>query len=326
MRKIDALYVPLLAILIYLMYLAKFSSIFLPPIFLIAGCFVLIKGSDFFVEASVAIAAKLGMSEHSVGITVVAFGTSLPELAISGIASYKGYTDTAWGNVIGSNVTNILLVLGVAMFISAIKPSRFAFKDSISMLLVSFITLFLVLDGSLQIFDGIILIAFYVFFLLTLRGRRAEEEMKVELPSLFIILTFLAGLAGISVGAEAMVKGAVEMAHYLGVTEVAIAASIVALGTSLPELSTSVVAAVKKHHGIAVGNVIGSNIVNLSLVLGLAAVIRRINVAVSSPAILFFIIATIATPLMIRRKAMKKITGVILLILYMLFIISLYWL
>ncbi|HHF55897.1 MAG TPA: sodium:calcium antiporter [Thermoplasmatales archaeon] len=326
MRKIDALYIPLLAILIYLLYFTKFSSIFLPPIFLIAGCFVLIKGSDFFVEASVAIAAKLGMSEHSVGITVVAFGTSLPELAISGIASYKGYTDTAWGNVIGSNVTNILLVLGVAMIISAIKPSRFAFKDAMSMLLVSFITLLLALDGSLQIFDGIILIAFYIFFLLALRGRSAEEEMKVKLSSPLIIFAFLAGLAGISAGAEAMIKGAVEMAHYLGITEVAIAASIVALGTSLPELSTSAVAAVKKHHGIAVGNVIGSNIVNLSLVLGLAAVIRRINIALLSPAILFFIVATVLTPLMLRKKAMKKITGTILLILYIFFIISLYWL
>ncbi len=325
MGKLDIIYIPSFAILVFLLYFTGFSSIFLPPIFLIAGCFVLIKGSDFFVEASVAIAAKLGMSEHSVGITVVAFGTSLPELAISGIASYQGYTDTAWGNVIGSNVTNILLVLGTAMIISAIKPSRFAFKDSISMLAISFITLLLVLDGSLQIFDGIILIVLYIFFLYTLKGRKVKEGEKARLPSLLIIFAFVTGMAGIYVGAEAMVKGAVETAHYLGVTELAIAASIVALGTSLPELATSAVASLKKHHGIAVGNVIGSNIVNLSLVLGLASTIRRINVTIS-PAILFFILASVATPIILRKNMMKRSTGLILLFLYAAFIISLYWL
>ena len=292
---------------------------------IIIGCFVLIKGSEYFVESTVFMAARFGVSEHTIGLTVVAFGTSLPELAVSGIASYTGHVETAWGNVIGSNVTNILLVMGIAMAVTRVKPSKFAFRDSITMLAISLLILLLILDGKLQFYDGIILLVFYIIFVYMLRKRGMEgEEMVSEISPLLTFFLFLAGITGVATGADAMVKGAVNIASYFGVKEVAVAASIVALGTSLPELSTSLVAAVKQHHGIAIGNVIGSNIMNLGMVLGFSSLLHTIPIKISSVPILFFIFAAFLTTLLLMKKWTGKAAGIILLFLYALFVVTVY--
>lgn len=327
MKATEMIYIPLLLLLTYLIYFLRITpSFYISIFFLAAGCFILIKGSDFFVESAVGIASKLGVSEHTIGLTIVAFGTSLPELAISGIASYQSHTETAWGNVIGSNVTNVLLILGIAMIITAIKPSKFALKDSLSMLAVSFITIFLALDGILQIYDGVILISLYIIFVYLLKGRGMEgEKRKPSLPPILAVIFFILGVFGVAIGADAVVNGAVNIAAYLGVKEVAIAASIVAFGTSLPELSTTAIAAIKKHHGIAVGNVIGSNVMNLGLVLGFAAILNKIPINLASPAIIFFILVTLITPFILKEKWIGKKTGIAFICLYVIFLLSLYW-
>ncbi|KAA0000900.1 MAG: calcium/sodium antiporter [Thermoplasmata archaeon] len=323
MKISDIIFIPLLLLLLFFTYFLP--SFYLPAFLLSAGCFVLIKGSDFFVESAVSISSRLGVSEHTIGLTVVAFGTSLPEFAISSIASYQHYTDTAWGNVIGSNVTNILLILGIAMIIITIKPSKFAIKDSLSMVAISFIVLLLALDDALQFYDGILLISLYILFVYLLKGRGMEGERKKGSASLPVaIVMLILGIAGIAIGADAVVKGAVNIAELFGVKEISIAASIVAFGTSLPELSTTVTAAIKKHHGIAVGNVIGSNVMNLGIVLGFATVLHKIPISLASPTILFFVMVTLIMPFILKMKWVGKKTGVAFLCLYAIFLFLLY--
>jgi len=326
MKKLDIVYILTFLLLIFILYFHIFlSSIFFYASMIIMGCFVLIKGSEYFVESTVAMAARFGVSEHTIGLTIVAFGTSLPELAVSGIASYKGHVEIAWGNVIGSNVTNVLLIMGIAMIITHVKPSKFAFKDSLTMLAISFLIILLILDGKLQFYDGMILLAFYIIFVYTLRKRGMEgKEMVSKISPLMTFFLFWVGITGVAMGADSMVKGGVNIASSLGVKEVAVAASIVALGTSLPELSTSVVAAIKKHHGIAIGNVIGSNIMNLGMVLGFSSILHTIPIKISSVPILFFIFAAFLTAFLLMKKWTGKAVGIILLLLYAGFIAAVY--
>ena len=247
----------------------------------------------------------------------------MPELAVSSLASYQKHTATAWGNVIGSNITNILLILGLAMLFSTIKPSRFAFKDAISMLAVSFLTIFLAFDGKLNFYDGLILLAFYVYFLYTLRGRGLEgEEIKGKAKG--AILFLILGFFGIAFGGEAVVKGAVGIAHSLGIAEATVAGSIVAFGTSLPELATTIMAAIKKHYGIAVGNVIGSNVVNLALVLGISSMLANIALNLMTPMIFFFFLASFLILVILKEKWLSKIVSISFLILYAIFIATIY--
>jgi len=326
MKKSDIPFLPAFLLLVILLYSGFSPSLPLSLLHLLLGCFILIKGSEYFVESTVEMAAKLGVSEHTLGLTVVAFGTSLPELAVSGIASYRGNVATAWGNVVGSNVTNILLILGVSMLITSIKPSRHAFRDGITMLILSLITLLMVMDGAIQFYDGLILLALYILFVYMLRKRGVEgEAMKSKLPPSLTLLFFLAGIAGVSMGANGMVEGATNISSIMGLKEVAVAASIVALGTSLPELSTSVMAALKKHHGIAVGNVIGSNIVNLGMVLGFSSIIHTIPVSISSVPLLFFLFISSITPLLLYFKWTGRKTGFALLAFYASFLILVYF-
>ena len=324
MKMIDTIYITIFLIASLIYFTVSTLSPLISIFFLIGGSFILVKGSDFFVEGAVSVSTKIGVSEHTIGLTIVAFGTSLPELAVSVLASYHNHTETAWGNVIGSNVTNLLLILGFAMILISIKPSRFAFKDSVSMLLVSFLTIFLAFDGSLQFYDGFILIFLYAFFILTLRRRRMMEEEMEKVYSKNAMLFLFIGFAGVGMGGELVINGAVNIARYLGVKEVVIAVSMVALGTSLPELITSAVAVIKKHHGIAVGNVIGSNLVNLCMVLGISAVVRIIPINLNSVVIIFFLFTAFIMPFILKKKWFSRSTGTAFLILYIIFLFSIY--
>lgn len=324
MKIIEMLYIPIFIITSLIYFTISSLSPSISIFFLIAGSFILVKGSDFFIEGAVSISTKIGVSEHTIGLTVVAFGTSLPELAVSVLASYHNHTETAWGNVIGSNVTNLLLILGFAMILMQIKPSKFAFKDSVNMLLISLLTIFLAFDGSLQFYDGFILIFLYAFFIFMLRKRKMMEEEMEKAYSKNALLFLLIGFAGVGMGGELVINGAVNIARYLGVKEVIIAASMVAFGTSLPELITSIVAVIKKHHGIAVGNVIGSNLVNLCMVLGISASVRGIPINLSSTVIIFFLFTAFIMPFILKMKLFSRSTGIAFLILYILFLMFIY--
>lgn len=249
------------------------------------GFVLLIKGAGWLVDGASALARSLGISHLVIGLTVVAFGTSFPELFVNISASAHNNPAIAIGNILGSNIANILLILGICAMIYPLKvASSTTWKEIPFTLLAAVLVLLLVQDerwrgGSpvLGRTDGMILLVFFGFFLyyifhLAKADRREEPGQRCDLPP--TIGRILLGLAGLVAGGELVVRGAVQLAARFGLSESLVGLTIVAVGTSLPELATSAVAAYKKHSDIAVGNIVGSNIFNIFFILGISAVIR----------------------------------------------------
>lgn len=249
---------------------------------LIAGLVLLIMSSDKFIEHSALVAEKLNVNPMVIGITLVAFGTSAPEMVVSAIAALDNAPEIAVGNVLGSNIANIALVFGITLLFSAVPIAKGLIKKEVPLVLaITLLTGVLLYDQTLDLWDGIILLAAFVVILtILLKGNKdLESELADELPeddgapvakSLFIALIGLAVLIGSS---KLLVWGAIGIATALGVSELVIGLTIVAVGTSLPELAASVSSVRKGHHDIAIGNIIGSNIFNLATVLPLPALI-----------------------------------------------------
>ena len=294
---------------------------------LAAGILFLVKGSDIFIDGAVGVAKKLGVSEHMIGLTLVAFATSLPELAVSSIASFNNAEGIAIGNVIGSNVANICLVLGIAALIMNLKTTKETRRDAIFMTAVTFL-LFAVIafDGVVDRYDAAIFLIIYALFIFYLyRTHKENVEIEVEKGSYVkdIVLVIL-GAAGVMLGAHFLVESGVGIAELLGISDLVIGLTMVALGTSLPELASSVAAALKKKHGIAVGNVVGSNIINILLVLGVAGLINPIRAGdVMHFTMPFLLLVSVIAAIFASRKIGKK-EGMFLLALYALFVIILF--
>ncbi len=303
----------------------------------IASFAMLVKGADIFIDGAAGIAVRKGVSEHMIGLTLVAFATSIPELAVSDIASYHGIEGIAIGNVVGSNIANIGLVLGVAIIIMPVSSPRKSFMDGIILLGVTVLLYILLLDGSLGRLDGALFLLIYAVFIYYLVKRHREgegedldpgeiEELK-ELkkkaaagekaaPLTKEIILLVGGAAMVLIGAHYLVESSVEMAEMAGVSSLVIGLTIISVGTSLPELSSSVAAALKKKHGISVGNVIGSNLINILLVLGTASMIRPIGVGGETMRFTmpYLLVMTVITVVLVRTK-MPRWAGVMLLIL-----------
>ncbi|MFT2109781.1 calcium/sodium antiporter [Marinomonas sp. 2405UD68-3] len=249
---------------------------------LISGLIILVISSDKFIEHSALVAEKLNISPIIIGLTLVALGTSAPEMVVSAIAAIDGAPEIAIGNVLGSNIANVALVFGSTLFINAISIKKGLTTKEVPLLM--FITLLVgavLYDLHLSLFDGLILIsAFIVVLTLLLRGGNSlEEEFGDELPdadsttlskSLLIALIGLAALIGSS---KLLVWGAIGIAQFFGVSELLIGLTIIAIGTSLPELAASITSVRKGHHDIAIGNILGSNLFNLATVLPLPAIL-----------------------------------------------------
>lgn len=262
-------------------------------ILFVIGFYALIKGADILVVGSASIAKKFNVSDLVIGLTIVSMGTSMPELIVNIIASNSGSADIAIGNVVGSNISNILLILGVA---ALIYPLTIRNSTVLSEIPYSIIALLLVAfsanatffsgDVALQIgrIDGIVFILFFALFMgyiikLSREGRSdlVEEAPEEFLPTSRAVIFIVLGILGLFFGGKWVVEGAVNIASQFGLSEKLIGLTIVAIGTSLPELVTSAVAAYKKSTDIAIANVIGSNIFNLLWVLGISALIRPMN-------------------------------------------------
>lgn len=256
-------------------------------ILLILGFALLIKGANFLVDGSASIAKKFGISSLVIGLTVVAFGTSAPELIVNILAASNGNTDIAIGNIIGSNIANILLILGAAAVIFPLTVQKNTTWKEIPLSLLAIIITFIMasdmlLDNTsfdaITRTDGLTLIAFFIIFIYYIFGiAKAEgeggQEIK-EYSSWLSAIMIIAGLVMLVLGGKWIVDSAIQIARGWGVSEALIGLTIVAIGTSLPELATSLVAATKKQTDIAVGNVVGSNIFNIFWILGLSSVIR----------------------------------------------------
>ncbi|MBI2641857.1 calcium/sodium antiporter [Candidatus Roizmanbacteria bacterium] len=265
-------------------------------ILFIIGFFLLIKGADILVDGSASIAKKLKISSIVIGLTIVAFGTSAPEFIVNIFASVQGNSEIAIGNILGSNIANILLILGISAIIYPITAKKNTILKEIPLSLLAAVVLGLmandmIIDGAsfsgITRIDGFILLSFFIIFLYYTFGITksdtdiVEEEIKVFSYHKAIIFIIL-GLAGLVIGGKWIVDGAVQIAEFFNVSQSLIGLTIVAIGTSLPELATSAMAAYKKQSDIAIGNVVGSNIFNIFWILGASAVIRPLPFNTSS--------------------------------------------
>ncbi len=308
-------------------------------ILLVVGFVLLIKGASILVDGSASLAKKLGLSSLMIGLTVIAFGTSAPELIVNIFASISGSSDIGMGNIIGSNISNILLILGVAAIICNLEVDDSIVKKQIPFSIMSVIALFILINATLingygqdglSRSGGFILILFFFIFLYytfsLAKGQKSDEvegvkEMKPLKSTAFISI----GIIGLFIGGKLIVDSATAIALNAGLSEAFIGLTIVALGTSLPELAASVVAARKKQMQMAVGNVIGSNIFNLLWILGLSAVIRPIvyNPAMNFDILFLIFVSTLLFGLIYMGKKLyfTKKEGYILVFLYIVYIV-----
>lgn len=249
-------------------------------ILFIVGIILVLKGADWLTDGSVAVASRLGVSQIVIGLTIVAMGTSMPEFCVSLISALKGTPDLAVGNVVGSNIFNALLIVGVAALVAPMTILKSTVKRDIPFaILASAALLVMCLDNHIGRMDALILlILFAIFMTMTLRGARKDaEEPQGEtktLPTGKAVVFILLGLAGLIIGSDLFVDSASNIARSLGVSDAVIGLTIVAGGTSLPELATSVVSARKGNSGIAIGNVLGSNVFNILFILGITGLIQ----------------------------------------------------
>ncbi|MFN3691583.1 MAG: calcium/sodium antiporter [Fervidobacterium sp.] len=299
---------------------------------LFVGIFLVYIGSDKLVDGASALAKKLRVSDLLIGLTIVSFGTSAPELAVNIVSSIKGTSDISLGNVIGSNIFNILAVVGLSAILREIAVKHSTLRKETPLSLIAAIALLALGNKTPSVIsrgDGVVLLLFFsIFISYVLEMAKTDREFfeeseklkekELSLPvSLFYILF---GLAGLVFGGRWIVSGAVDVARYFGVSEKLIGLTIVAAGTSIPELATSLVAAAKGNSEISLGNVVGSNIFNIFFILGISSVIRPINY----PAVLNFdiIILIAITVLLLFFSANFKISrkeGIIFFAIYILY-------
>ncbi len=294
---------------------------------LIAGIALLIKGADLFVGGGSGLALRHNVSPALIGSTIIAFGTSLPELVVSTDAAATGNTGIALGNVLGSNIANIALVLALCTLIrpgmitdSGTSRSELVRNTTLMFGATAAFALF-ALRGTLDAFAGAVFLVLFVGILIVLvRTGREEKDLDIRSYGRAGALYIVVGLAAVTFGARLVVDGAVALAEFFAIPAFVIGVSIVAVGTSLPELATSIVAAVKGEGAISVGNILGSNIFNLLLVLGVALLLAPVTVGswVDILAVVLFTVAIL--PLLFARPALVRVWSVVLLIGYAVYI------
>lgn len=303
-------------------------------LYLIFGSAMLFYGADFMVRGGSQVAKRFGLSPIVIGLTVVAFGTSLPELVVSIAAAVEGSSPIAIGNVVGSNIANVGLVLGLSSLIFPLKINLGQIKkDLIIYLAVCLLFTTFCMDGSVTRLEGLILFLCVIMYTLysfstSSNKNNPEESHSENIPnSLVSYALIISGIALLSFGANLFVTGAIDIARYFGITEIVIGMTIVALGTSLPELATSIIASFRKEHAISIGNIIGSNLFNLLSVIGIASLVTPIE---SPEEILFFEIpymifyGIILFPIGMMKQPIHRITSILLLVGYVLFIYQLF--
>ena len=259
-------------------------------LFILVGIVLVLWGADRLIDGAVAVAEKMKMPQIVIGLTIVAMGTSMPEFCVSLVSALKGTTDLAVGNIVGSNIFNTLLIVGVSAWVAPMTILKSTVRKDIPFaLFASVILLVMCLDGNISRLDaGILFVLFLVFMYVTLKGAKTKdddttaktdsiEDNKKPMPTWLSIVWIIVGLACLIGGSNLFVEGATKVAEHIGVSEAVIGLTIVAGGTSLPELATSVVSARKGNSGIAIGNVLGSNVFNILAILGVTGVITPMH-------------------------------------------------
>lgn len=303
---------------------------------MLLGFVLLVVGGDFLVRASVALSFKLNISKMVVGLTVVSFATSFPELLVSLNAALNGSPSIAINNVIGSNIANIGLVLGITALIGTIYVDSSFYKFNWPALMFFSLAFYYFLsnDHQLTAFEGAILFIGLVIFVILLlkKSNTANDdhdeslELQTGTSNFKIVIWFIIGGVALYFGADWLVNGAIVIAKQIGVSEAVISVSIIAVGTSVPELAASLIAVIRKEKAISLGNLIGSNIFNIGSVLGLTAMIKPIVIddaqILSRDIIWMLVFAVILVPLalILKRHELKKTEGFVLIFMYGIFI------
>lgn len=302
-------------------------SIFL----IIVGFGLLIVGADLLVDGSSSVAKRFHIPEIIIGLTIVSIGTSMPELFVSTTSSLDGLSDMALGNVIGSNLCNFLLILGLSTIIRPVKFKKETMFIEIPMCLAITVIfmLFCNTSGKITRIESIILLILFVgfigytIFMAKKESKKSDEKEETEIKSNILkdILFIILGVVGLKIGGDLAVNNAVNVANYFNVSEKIISLTILAIGTSLPELVTSVTAAIKGNSDIAIGNIIGSNIFNMLFIIGVASVIQPINYNFSYNLDLsILLIATIVLalfPIIPPKNEMSRANGIIYFLMYL---------
>lgn len=298
---------------------------------ILVGFSLLIVGADLLVDGSSNVAKRFHIPEIIIGLTIVSIGTSMPELFVSTTSSLNGLSDMALGNVIGSNLCNFLLILGISTIIKPVKFKKETMIFEIPMCLAITVIFMLLCNtgGKITRIESIILlilfVAFigYTIFMAKTESKKSENFEKTEIKSNILkdILFIILGIVGLKIGGDLAVNNAVNVANYFNVSEKIISLTILAIGTSLPELVTSVTAAIKGNSDIAIGNIIGSNIFNMLFIIGVASVIQPINYNFSYNLDLsILLIATIVLalfPIIPPKNEMSRANGIIYFLMYL---------
>ncbi|MGL5351801.1 MAG: calcium/sodium antiporter [Clostridium sp.] len=299
---------------------------------LFVGVAFLVFGANFLVDGASVIAKRFNIPNIVIGLTIVAFGTSAPELVVNVIAAMNGKSAITLGNVVGSNVINILLILGITAIIYPLTVARNTVKYEIPIALFAAVSTYVLSkNGVLNGFDGLILLGFFILFLLynTYLTVTNKEESELEVKNYTLPIAIgvtLLGFVLLVFGGRFIVDSAVELARNFGISERIISITVVSLGTSLPELATSIIAALKKNTDIAIGNVVGSNIFNTFLILGVSAVISPIEI--SSGAFIDLILNMVSALLLLlfvlRNYRLNRIHGLLFLAVYSSYVYSIF--
>ena len=301
--------------------------------FILLGFVLLIGGAEYLVKGAVAIANKLKIPALIVGLTIVAFGTSVPEFVVSIKAALNGAAGISIGNVVGSNIANILLILGTTAAIYPIVCDKKTFlRDYRFLLLVSLVFAGVAVTGIFVRWQGILMLAmlfgFIYFNYKNSQNANISEDAISPIANkswLIVVSVTIIGLTGIMFGADFLVKGAVEIARILGISEEIIGLTIIAVGTSLPELATTIVAAIRKQNGVALGNVVGSNIWNIVFIMGATATITDVNVSRQFMMYDVWVMlgaTLLLLPLMLSQSKLSRGEGILFLLLYVGYLIS----
>ena len=309
---------------------------------LLAGLLLILVGANWLVDGSSSLAKKFGLSEFIIGLTIVGIGTSTPEMVVSFLSSFQGKADMAIGNIVGSNIFNTMLILGVTALISPLVITKSNLKKDIPLNII--VTLLLILLGmnftlfgkgtdQLSRIDGIILLAIFAWYLWSsFKSDSADEEEGEGVKQYGLgvsIILIIAGLAALIFGGRLFVNSATELAKMFGVSDKFIAITVMAAGTSMPELATCVVAALKGRGQLALGNILGSNISNILLILGGAALINPLSFSgmttVDLGAVLLCSVFILASAYMFKKRQLDRMEGVLLLLMeagYMWYLIA----
>ena len=306
-------------------------------LYIILGLLILVSSGDFLVRGAVSLSNIFNISPYIIAGTLVAFGTSAPELFVSGIASYSGNPGAAIGNILGSNIANVFLALGITAIIVVVSPPKNTFQLDIKVLLgSSIIFLILLFNRSIAYWwVGLILIFclfLYIFYIIKFSDYNSIEESNKENFSLAkALMIFVLGLIGVSLGAKLLTVGSIDLARYFGIRETVIGLGILAFGTSLPEVATSIIAAIKKENNIAVGNIVGSNIFNILGIGGVTIVISGNEALKSFPNLLTisdiipFMLSTIILVAFYKyRYVLGRVYGVLFVTFYLLWILYIF--